>query len=45
MGRMPETVTKRFSSGGLTKTEVELLYMGELDFVDQVKLFWIVIKS
>jgi hypothetical protein len=36
---------KTFSApGGLTKT-VEVITWEKLDFVDQVKLLWIVIKS
>jgi hypothetical protein len=43
---VPETVTKLSAPGGLTKTvEVELFTWEKLDFVDQVKLLWIVIKS
>jgi hypothetical protein len=37
MGRTPETVTKHFLSGGHQKTITVELFMGKLDFVDQVK--------
>jgi hypothetical protein len=46
MGRTPRTVTKTFSApGGIRKRWLNYLHGKKLDFVDQVKAAWIVIRS
>jgi hypothetical protein len=44
MGRTARNSNKKFLSSGWTKTVSRVIYMGEIDFVDQ-NCFWIVIKS